>query len=105
MEKTFGNSGSLTSPDGWAFAYINIGRAYGIQEALDTGASEIVTINEVNSFTESKPSNWRYVLFRSVQDVSVHPYCSLPHWIAYWTIGSLIHKFGMRGLTIFQAGK
>lgn len=100
VEKTAGNSGFLMGPDSWALMYLTVGRAHGVQEAFDGDASGIVTINGVNNFTKSKPPGWRCALLFSVQDLSVNSYYSLPHWIAYWAIGNLVHKFIVGGLTL-----
>jgi hypothetical protein len=64
IEKASKDSDSVTSgPDGWALKYINIGRMQSILEAFDEDASGFVTVNEVNSFTRSRPLGWRYVIF------------------------------------------
>lgn len=55
-------SGSLSVPDNWALDYINIGRVRDILEAVDDDAGGFVTVNEVNTFTRSRPWNWRYSL-------------------------------------------
>ena len=57
--KAASNSDSLMSTDGWAIKYINIGRARSVVEAFDEDTSGFVTINEVNHFTQSRPTNWR----------------------------------------------
>ncbi|KAF8509109.1 hypothetical protein BU17DRAFT_56323 [Hysterangium stoloniferum] len=58
------------NPDEWALDYLNVIRLQPLTEAFDNDASGFITINEVNSFTESRPNDW-----------------SLPHWLAYWAIG------------------
>ncbi|KAJ7181616.1 hypothetical protein C8R43DRAFT_969666 [Mycena crocata] len=56
--------------DAWALAHINVVRLQPISEAFDDDASGFVTVAEVNTFTASRPLDW-----------------SLPHWIAFWSIG------------------
>ena len=73
VEKTTGDSGSLMSPDGWALNYINIGRARGILEAFDDDAGGFVSINEVNTFTRSRPLSWRCVPSPPVSSVICLP--------------------------------
>lgn len=63
IEKATTDSGTLTGPDSWTLKYINVGRARSILEAFDDDASGFVTVNEVNKFTGSKPSDWRWVIF------------------------------------------
>jgi len=72
-EKASEDPDSLVGSDSWAIKYINIGRAQNIIEAFDDDASGFVTINEVNSFTRSRPSGWRCALFLQVPRVcSIH---------------------------------
>ena len=49
--------------DGWAVKYIDVRHTRSILEAFDDDASGFVTIDEVNSFTQSRPSDWRYTPF------------------------------------------
>ena len=49
--------------DGWAVKYIDVRRTRSILEAFDDDASGFVTIDEVNSFTQSRPLDWRYIPF------------------------------------------
>ncbi|GJE85201.1 hypothetical protein PsYK624_012790 [Phanerochaete sordida] len=56
--------------DRWTLDYITILRIQPLLEAFDDDASSFVTVSEVNAFTQARPRDW-----------------SLPHWMAYWTIG------------------
>ncbi|EKM48544.1 uncharacterized protein PHACADRAFT_132334, partial [Phanerochaete carnosa HHB-10118-sp] len=56
--------------DRWTLDYITILRIQPLLEAFDDDASSFVTVSEVNAFTHARPRGW-----------------SLPHWMAYWTIG------------------
>ncbi|KAJ6618743.1 hypothetical protein B0H10DRAFT_1794829 [Mycena sp. CBHHK59/15] len=56
--------------DDWTLAYLNVSRLQSISEAFDDDASGFVTVAEANTFTTSRPLDW-----------------SLPHWIAFWSIG------------------
>jgi hypothetical protein len=49
------------SSDEWALAYLNVVRLQPISEAFDDDASGFVTVAEVNTFTTSRPLDWRYV--------------------------------------------
>ena len=100
IEKSIGESGPIKGPDSWAIDYVNIGRARSILEAFDDDASGFVTVGEVNSLTRLRPRDWRYASPYWVYRVSVYPYRSLPHWIAYWAIGNCTRKFGVKGLTV-----
>ncbi|KAJ7115464.1 hypothetical protein C8R44DRAFT_880758 [Mycena epipterygia] len=61
---------AINTADEWALEYINVVRLQPISEAFDDDASGFVTVAEVNEFTTMRPKGW-----------------SLPHWIAYWSIG------------------
>ncbi|KAJ7135469.1 hypothetical protein C8R43DRAFT_1021198 [Mycena crocata] len=63
-------SGKKRNPDDWALAYLNVSRLQSISEAFDDDASGFITVAEANTFTTSRPLDW-----------------SLPHWIAFWSIG------------------
>ncbi|KAF5367214.1 hypothetical protein D9757_012217 [Collybiopsis confluens] len=54
----------------WALEYITITRIQPLLEAFDDDSSSLVSIGEVNTFTEAKPHDW-----------------SLPKWMAFWTAG------------------
>lgn len=56
--------------DRWTLDYITILRIQPLLEAFDDDASSFVTVSEVNAFTQARPRDW-----------------SLPHWMAYWTVG------------------
>lgn len=49
--------------DEWALQYISISRIQPLLEAFDDDASSLVSISEVNAFTNARPKNWRYVIF------------------------------------------
>jgi hypothetical protein len=51
------------SPDSdeWALAYLHVQRLQPVSEAVDDDASGFVTVAEVNTFTNSRPINWRWV--------------------------------------------
>ncbi|KAJ7097719.1 hypothetical protein C8R44DRAFT_889238 [Mycena epipterygia] len=61
---------TISPADEWALDYINIVQLQQISEAFDDDALGFVTVTEVNEFTTMRPKGW-----------------SLPHWIAYWSIG------------------
>ena len=48
--------------DLWALQYITVRRAQPLLEALDDDGSSFITVNEVNTFTNSRPEGWRYGL-------------------------------------------
>ncbi|KAF9064589.1 hypothetical protein BDP27DRAFT_153111 [Rhodocollybia butyracea] len=58
------------STEDWALEFMSVYRVQFLIEAMDKDVSSFITIAEVNDFTAERPQNW-----------------SLPHWIAYWTIG------------------
>jgi len=45
--------------DEWALVYLNALKAQAISEAFDDDASGFITVAEVNSFTTSRPLDWR----------------------------------------------
>lgn len=45
--------------DAWAIKYIDVIRLQPILEAIDDDASGYITIGEMNSFTSSRPIDWR----------------------------------------------
>lgn len=45
--------------DDWALEYITITRIQPLLEAFDDDSSSLVSIAEVNIFTEAKPRDWR----------------------------------------------
>jgi hypothetical protein len=47
--------------DDWALAYLHVQRLQPVSEAVDDDASGFVTVAEVNTFTNSRPINWRWV--------------------------------------------
>jgi hypothetical protein len=49
------------SDDDWALQYFSVSRLQPISEALDDDASGFVTVAEANTFTTSRPLDWRYV--------------------------------------------
>lgn len=48
--------------DAWAIKFIDITRLQPILEAIDDDASGFITIEEMNRFTVSRPTDWRLVL-------------------------------------------
>ncbi|KAJ3554138.1 hypothetical protein NM688_g3261 [Phlebia brevispora] len=58
--------------DEWAFEYIGIQYLQQLKEAFDEDCSGYITVREVNRLTQLLPTHLSW---------------SLPHWIAYWTIG------------------
>ena len=82
-------SHSASSEDRWAIEYISVYRVHALIEALDKDVSSFVTISEVNEFTAARPRNWRYARPSSITEQLNLIYLSrsLPHWIAYWTVG------------------
>ena len=58
VAKSTNDAGPMDS-DPWAVKYIDIRHARSILEAFDDDSSGFVTINEVNNFTRSRPSDWR----------------------------------------------
>ena len=63
VEKAAEGSSSLKGADSWAVKYISIGRTRTIMEAFDDDASGFITVSEVNTFTRSRPPDWRCALF------------------------------------------
>jgi len=56
--------------DQWALQYIRVDKLRAIMDAIDTDASGLITVKEINDFTQARPDDW-----------------SLLKWIAYWAIG------------------
>jgi hypothetical protein len=48
-----------TDPDAWAIKYIDVTWVQPILEAFDDDASGFITVSEVNTFTSTRPANWR----------------------------------------------
>lgn len=63
-----------TMTDKWAFKYIHISYLQPILEAIDDDSSGFIRISEVNSFTKSRPEDWRYVQLTWVQNFSADQY-------------------------------
>ena len=86
--------------DKWALEWINVNRLQAITEAFDDDASGFITITEVNSFTASRPKDWRCVFHYKTSCVLYAPYTervfSLLHWLAYWAIGWQMTATGYR---------
>ncbi|KAI0629070.1 hypothetical protein C8Q77DRAFT_1161714 [Trametes polyzona] len=61
---------AVSKDDLWALGCLDLMHLRQITEAFDSDASGFVTVQEVNYFTTSRPEGW-----------------SLPHWLAYWTVG------------------
>lgn len=53
--------GTSSDPDAWAIKFIDVKWVQHILEAFDDDASGFITISEVNTFTSSRPVNWRLV--------------------------------------------
>jgi hypothetical protein len=53
--------GASSNPDAWAIKFIDVMWVQPILEAFDDDASGFITISEVNTFTSSRPVNWRLV--------------------------------------------
>jgi hypothetical protein len=45
--------------DAWTLAYLDVQWLQPIRESFDDDASGYVTVNEVNTFTNARPLNWR----------------------------------------------
>lgn len=50
---------STDPKDEWALQLITLHRLQSIMEAIDVDASSVVTIEEINAFTDAKPQDWR----------------------------------------------
>ena len=50
---------SADPKDEWALQLITLHRLQSIMEAIDFDGSSVVTIEEVNVFTDAKPQDWR----------------------------------------------
>lgn len=53
---------TIDPSDDWTLQYIRVDRLRYIQDAIDTDASGFITVNEVNKFTQTRPSDWRYAI-------------------------------------------
>lgn len=58
--------------DDWALGFLTISRLQAVREAFDDDASGYITVVEVNSFTRSRPGEWRYETY-----CAVFPLCHL----------------------------
>lgn len=47
------------SEDAWTLDYLSVMRLQPVSEAFDDDASGFITVAEVNSFTTSRPLDWR----------------------------------------------
>jgi len=50
-----------SNPDAWAIKFLDIMWIRPILEAFDDDASGFITVTEVNTFTSSRPDDWRLV--------------------------------------------
>ena len=73
--------------DRWTLDYITIMRIQPLLEAFDDDASSFVTVSEVNAFTQARPRDWKYVFGPLHCCEMLICQISLPHWMAYWTVG------------------
>ncbi len=83
-----------SNPDAWAMKFIDVMWVQPIMEAFDDDASGFITVTEVNTFTSSRPREWRLVSHRLI--ISNRSYLmgsSLPHWLAFWAVGELNISF------------
>ncbi|KAG6872961.1 hypothetical protein C0995_004715 [Termitomyces sp. Mi166 len=64
------DTSEIHTKDKWARSYINISYLQAISESIDDDGSGLITIQEVNNFTEMRPKGW-----------------SLLQWMAYWAVG------------------
>ena len=78
----------IAEEDEWAVEWITINKLQPIAEAFDDDASGFITIAEVNKFTSSRPQGWRCVNSSNLRTRSDQTLHSLPHWLAYWAIGT-----------------
>ncbi|KAH9856042.1 hypothetical protein C2E23DRAFT_773550 [Lenzites betulinus] len=69
-QKTPAPQRAIDHDDLWALECLDLMRLQQITEAFDSDASGFVTVQEVNTFTTSRPKGW-----------------SLLHWLAYWAVG------------------
>lgn len=53
---------AISDSELWALEYIDPMHLHYISEALDSDSSGLVTTQEVNRFTISRPRGWRYTL-------------------------------------------
>jgi len=78
----------ITPKDAWAIGYLSRSHLSPLMEAVDPDFSGHVTIKEINDFTSSRPRDWRYIYsFLFVSHALIYFFCSLPQWVAYWTVG------------------
>jgi len=83
-----------SNADAWAMKFIDVMWVQPIMEAFDDDASGFITVTEVNTFTKSRPQEWRLVPHRHI--ILNRPYLmgsSLPHWLAFWAVGELNVSF------------
>lgn len=50
---------TIITEDEWTLQYIRVDRLRHILDAIDTDVSGFITVNEVNTFTKSRPRDWR----------------------------------------------
>jgi len=60
---------AVPAEDMWALEYITVHRAQPLLEALDEDGSSFITINEVNTFTASRPEGWRYAPCTTISEI------------------------------------
>ncbi len=49
----------IANADGWTLQYVDIKWLPSIIESFDDDGSGYITASEINSFTESRPKDWR----------------------------------------------
>lgn len=58
-----------SDPDAWAIKFIDVMWVKPILEAFDDDASGFITITEVNTFTSSRPVEWRLEFHNTQTDI------------------------------------
>jgi hypothetical protein len=53
---------TIITEDRWTLQYIRVDRLRYVLDAIDTDVSGFITVNEVNAFTQGRPSDWRWAL-------------------------------------------
>ena len=74
----------VRAEDRWTLEHINLLRIQPLLEAFDDDASTWVTVAEVNTFTQSRPRDWRCVSTNYDTEVNIHTSIACP---IGWPIG------------------
>ena len=59
----------IRAEDLWALQYLTISRVQHLMEAFDDDSSSLVSVSEVNAFTNARPKDWRWAISAVISEV------------------------------------